>query len=219
MNIFEDHVVCLPWCLWNIRVWWRYLHRQGGHRPGYQIRLAECTCCACFPQSMMMMSQQLPHIRYVTPASFFLPGFVPRIHFSSMLFCCLLRTFRCIFDVILVTHQNIMTISGTHMQGLHSTQVRNHTQIDLLTCRVCFVKNMMITSQVRHHTHLDLSTCHVISLKHMMKMRQYFPRHWYNPYPLYARCLDLCLFSSALVHQHCDLFYPLVGDLIGSAIN
>jgi len=51
-----------------------------------------------------------------------------------------------------------MTISGTHIQGLHSTQVRHHTQIDLLTCRVCFVKHMMISTQVRHHTHFDLTT-------------------------------------------------------------
>jgi len=43
-------------------------------------------------------------------------------------------------DVILVTHKNMMTASGTHLQGLHSTQVRHHTQIDLLTCRVYFVK-------------------------------------------------------------------------------
>jgi len=61
------------------------------------------------------------------------------------------------FDMILVT-KNMMTISGTHMQGLHSTQVRHHTQIDLLTCRVCFVKHMMINTQVHHHTHFDLTT-------------------------------------------------------------
>jgi len=97
------------------------------------------------------------------------------------------------FDVILVTHQNMMTISGTHMQGLHSTQVRHHTQIDLLTCRVCFVKHMMITTQVRHHTHLDLSTCRVCSVKHKMIMRQYFPQLWYDPYPLHARGLGPCL--------------------------
>jgi len=52
-----------------------------------------------------------------------------------------------------------MTISGTHIQGLHSAQVRHHTQIDLLTFRACFVKHMMISTQVRHHTHFDLSTC------------------------------------------------------------
>jgi len=106
------------------------------------------------------------------------------------------------FNVLLVTHQNMMTISGTHIQGLHSTQVRHNTQIDLLTCRVCFVKYMMINTQVRHHTHLDLTTCRVCSVKHMMIMRQYFPRLWYDPYPLYARGLGLCLFFSALV---CDL--------------
>jgi len=78
-------------------------------------------------------------------------------------------------DVILVTHKNMMTISGTHIQGLHSTQVRHHTQINLLICRVCFVKNMMISTQVRHHIHLDLSTCRVCSVQHMMIMRQYFP--------------------------------------------
>ena len=80
------------------------------------------------------------------------------------------------FDVILVTHENMMTISGTHVQDLHSTQVRHHTQIDLLTCRVCFVKHMMITTQVRRHTHLDLSTCRVCSVKHMMILRQYFKK-------------------------------------------
>jgi len=82
------------------------------------------------------------------------------------------------------------------MQGLHSTQVRHHTQIDLLTCRVCFDKHMMITTQVRHHTYLDLSTCRVCSVKHMMIMRQYFLRIWYDPYPLHARGLGLCLFLS-----------------------
>jgi len=51
----------------------------------------------------------------------------------------------------------------------------------------------MITTQVRHHTHLDLSTlaCRVCSVKHMMIMRQYFPRLWYDPNPLYARGLGL----------------------------
>ena len=78
------------------------------------------------------------------------------------------------FDVILVTHKNMMTISGTHIHGLNSTQVCHHTQIDLLTCCVCFVKHMMINTQVRHHTHLDLTTCRVCSVKHMMIMRQYF---------------------------------------------
>ena len=96
----------------------------------------------------------------------------------------------------------MMTISGTHMQDLHSTQVRHHTQIDLLTCRVCFGKHMMITTQVRHHTLLDLSTCRVCSVKHRMIMRQYFPRLWYDPYPLHALGLGLCLFFSELV---CDL--------------
>jgi len=56
----------------------------------------------------------------------------------------------------------MMTMSGTHMQGLHTTQVRQHTQIDQLTCHVYFVK-------------------------HMMMMRQYFPRLWYDPYPLHAK--------------------------------
>ena len=88
----------------------------------------------------------------------------------------------------------MMTISGTHMQDLHSTQVRHHTQIDLLTCRVCFVKHIMITTEVRHHTLLDLSTCRVCSIKHMMIMRQYFRRLWYDPYPLHVRGLGLCLF-------------------------
>ena len=58
-----------------------------------------------------------------------------------------------------------MTISGTHIQGLHSTQVHHHNQIDLLTCRVCFVKHMMINTQVRHYTHLDLTTCCVWSVR------------------------------------------------------
>ena len=106
------------------------------------------------------------------------------------------------FDVILAIHKNMMTISGTHIQGLHSTQVHHHTQIDLLTCRVCFVKHLMISTQVRHHTHFDLSTCRVYSVKHMMIMREYFPRLWYEPYPLHARGLDFCPFFSALV---CDL--------------
>ena len=88
----------------------------------------------------------------------------------------------------------MMKISGTHIQGLHSTQVRHHTQIDLLTCRVCFVKHMMITTQVRHHTHLDLSTCRVCLVKHRMIMRQYFPRFWYDPYQLHARGLGLYFF-------------------------
>jgi len=33
------------------------------------------------------------------------------------------------------------------------TQVSLHTQINLMTCSVCFVKHMMITTQVRQHTH------------------------------------------------------------------
>jgi len=75
-----------------------------------------------------------------------------------------------------------MTILDTHMQGLDTTQVRHHTQIDLLTCRVCFVKHMIINTQVHHHTYLDLSTCRVCCfVKHMMIMRQYFPRLWYDP--------------------------------------
>ena len=89
-----------------------------------------------------------------------------------------------------------MTIPGTHIQGLYSTQVRHHTQIGLLTCRVCFVKHMMISPQVRHHTHLDLTTCRVCSVKHMMIMRQYFNCLWYDPYLLHARGLGLCLFFS-----------------------
>jgi len=97
-------------------------------------------------------------------------------------------------DVILVTHKNMMILSGTYIQGLHSTQVSHHTQIDLLTCRVCFVKHMMISTQVRHHTHFDLSTCRVCSVKHMMIMREYFPRLWYNHYQLHARGLGLCPF-------------------------
>ena len=57
-----------------------------------------------------------------------------------------------------------MKTSGAHMQGLHSTQVRHHTQIDLLTCRVCFVKHTMISIQVRYYTHLDLTTKRVCSV-------------------------------------------------------
>jgi len=96
----------------------------------------------------------------------------------------------------------MIKIYGTHIQGLHSTQVRHHTQIDLLTCRVCFVKHMMISTQTRHHTHFDLSTSRVCSVKHMMIMREYFPRLWYDPYPLHACGLGLCPFISELV---CDL--------------
>jgi len=70
--------------------------------------------------------------------------------------------------------------------GQMGIQVRHHTQIDLLTCRVCFVKHIMITTQVRHHTYLDLSTCRVCSAK-QMTMRQYFPRLWYDPYPLHQK--------------------------------
>ena len=62
------------------------------------------------------------------------------------------------FDVIIVTHKNMMTTSGTHIQGPHSTQVRHHTQIELLTRHFCFVKHVMITTQVCHHTHVDLTT-------------------------------------------------------------
>jgi len=40
--------------------------------------------------------------------------------------------FRYMFEVILAIHKNMMTTSGTHLQGLHSTQVRHHTQIDML---------------------------------------------------------------------------------------
>ena len=43
---------------------------------------------------------------------------------------------------------------------------------------------------------------HICECECMMIMRQYFPRLWYDPYPLYARGLGLCLFFSALV---CDL--------------
>jgi len=93
-----------------------------------------------------------------------------------------------------MTHKNMMTMSGTHMQGLHTTLVCHHAQLDQLCC-VCCVKHMMITRQVRHHTHLDLLTCRVCSMKHMMIMRQYFPRLWYDPYPLHARGLGLYLFS------------------------
>jgi len=95
-------------------------------------------------------------------------------------------------------------------QGLHNTQVRHHTQIDLLTCRVCFFKHMMISTQEHHHTYLDLTTWSVCSVKPMMIMCQYFPRLWYDPsgmtpthckrmvwydpYPLQAHGLGLCLF-------------------------
>jgi len=36
------------------------------------------------------------------------------------------------FDVILAIRKNVITTSGTHLQGLHSTQVQHHTQIDML---------------------------------------------------------------------------------------
>ena len=78
------------------------------------------------------------------------------------------------FDVILVTHKNTMTTSGTRIQGLYSTQVHHHTQLDLLTCRVYFVKHMMITAQVRHHTHLDLTTRRVCSFKHVFSHNFHF---------------------------------------------
>jgi len=71
---------------------------------------------------------------------------------------------------------------------------KRYNQIDMLTCRVCFVKHMMINTQVCHHTHLDLTTCRLCSVKHMMILRQYFPRLWYDPYPSHARGLGLCLF-------------------------
>jgi len=60
---------------------------------------------------------------------------------------------------------------GTHLQGLNTTQVRHHTHSDLstVTCRVCFVKHMMI-------------------------MRQYLPRLWYDSYPLHAWCRSLSFF-------------------------
>ena len=67
------------------------------------------------------------------------------------------------FDVIFVTHNNMMMMSGTHMQGLHTTQVSHHTQIDLLKCHVCFVKHMPSDD--------DAS----------------LPRLWYDPYPLHAK--------------------------------
>jgi len=45
------------------------------------------------------------------------------------------------------------------------------------------------------------TTCHVCFVKHMMMMRQYLPRHWYDPYPLHAWSRSRSFFS-ALV---CDL--------------
>ena len=123
------------------------------------------------------------------------------------------------FDVILVTHKTMMTISGTLIQGLHSTQVRHHTQIDLLTCRVYFVRHMMINTQVRYHTHLDLTTCRVCheSIKHIMIMRHYFPRLWYDPHLLHARGLGLCLFFamrwSVICCQDCCLMAFAQGAL------
>ena len=90
----------------------------------------------------------------------------------------------------LVTNKNMMTISGTHIQRLHSSQVRHHTKFDLLTF---FVKHMMINPQVRHHFHLDLTTCRVCSVTCMMIMRQYLHQLWYHPYPLHACGRGLCL--------------------------
>jgi len=90
--------------------------------------------------------------------------------------------------------------------ALNSWSGRTQHPGDLLTCRVCFVKHMMITTQVRHHTHLDLSTCRVCSGKNMMITREYFPQLWYNPYPWYARGLGLCLFLvrwSVICYQDC----------------
>ena len=39
-----------------------------------------------------------------------------------------------------------------------------------------------------------VTTWRVCSVKHMMMMRYSFPRLWYDPYPLHARGLGLCLF-------------------------
>ena len=66
-----------------------------------------------------------------------------------------------------------MTIPGTHMLSLNTTQVRHHTHIDLLTCCVCFVKPMMINTQAHHHTHLDLSTCRVCFVKVSPRAQSY----------------------------------------------
>ena len=70
-----------------------------------------------------------------------------------------------------------------------------------LTCwhvlSVKFVKHMMINPLVRHHTHLDLTTCRVCPVKRIMIMHQ-----WYDPYPLHACGLGVCLYFNALV---CDL--------------
>ena len=42
---------------------------------------------------------------------------------------------------------------------------------------------------------LRLTTCRVCYVKYMMIMRQYFPRLWYDPYPsLHVRGLGICLF-------------------------
>jgi len=62
------------------------------------------------------------------------------------------------FDVILAIHTNMMTTSGTHLQGLHSTQVQRHTQIDMLRVVSVFVEHMMISTQARHHNYFDLTT-------------------------------------------------------------
>jgi len=84
------------------------------------------------------------------------------------------------------------TTSGTHLQGLYSTQVRHYTHIDMLHVMSVWL-NMMTTTQVRHRTHFDLTTCRVCFVKHMMIMRKYFPRLWYDPYHLHACGLGLCL--------------------------
>jgi len=107
------------------------------------------------------------------------------------------------FDVIRVTHKNMMTIPGTHMGPWGSTHHpgRHHTQIDLLTCRVCFVKHMMITTQVRHHNHVDLSTCRVCSVQHKMIIKYDDDLSTIAPNPVReSRCCTRFLFLSMLFY-------------------
>jgi len=106
--------------------------------------------------------------------------------------CTFISVMDCIVSIVTFTVCCGAWVPWTHGVVVHSTQVRHLTQIDLLTCSVCFVKHLMITTQTRHHAHLDLSTCRVCSVKNMMIIRQYIPQLWYDPYPLHARGLGLC---------------------------
>ena len=90
----------------------------------------------------------------------------------------------------------------SQIQGLHSTQVRHHTQSDLLTFRVCFVQRMMISTQVRHHTQIDLSTCPLLCWT-------YDDHASVLPPTLVWSLPIVCMWSRSL-----SFFSALVGDLL-----